>query len=201
MKTIIISAQLANGKDVAGNYLSGSLYAHTGDSWKVMGFAHAVKDVFCRTFGVNREFVEEWKRKPECPPMFDIPVRQALQQIGHGFRLIRSSIWIDIALQDEGENKIICDGRYRNEALAGQKMGALNLLLYRPGFLNDDPNPSESELKPVIEWYAESGLEGDVRQIKRPKGPDLYDFFIRNDGDLAGLYHKLEKWIVPAVLD
>jgi hypothetical protein len=216
MRVIGVGGQLASGKDELSNYLAEKLNERTSSGnrrWQRVGFAHAVKKVFMDTFGVSWEFIEEWKRKDEPPPGFDLPIRKCLQFIGDGFRKMKSNIWIEVALRTEN-NIILSDVRYINEARAIKEKGGITVLLWRPLFENDDPNPSESQIKPTIDWFVKSGLEGDVREEGIPEemsvtasqrlnnvacSPNLFDFFIRNESSLEDLYRKVDHCLVPAI--
>jgi len=197
---MIIAAfgQLANGKDTVCDYLFEKV---TGkNNWKRAAFANAVKDTFCQSFQVTREFIEEWKRIPEPPPGFILPIRQALQNIGDGFRKIVPTIWIDIALRSTND-LIISDGRYINEAIAVKNKQGLNILIYREGFLNDDPNPSEAQLRPLIEWCAknlESGpIDSSIYQ-DYPKDLSHFHYFIKNK-DKKDLLKHVDTNLLPFV--
>ena len=137
MKVIGVTGQLMAGKDVFCDYLAEELNKQE-IKWKRTAFANAVKDTFCNAFGVDRDFIEKYKRLPDVPDGFLMPIRQCLQFIGDGFRKIRNDIWIEIALRDNGENIIISDGRYFNEANAIRQKNGLMFLMYRPGYINDD---------------------------------------------------------------
>lgn len=249
MKVIGIGGQLACGKDTLADYLANRLNTllirEPYIPWKRIGFAHAVKKVFMDSFNVSWDFIEEWKRKDEAPPGFDKNIRKSLQFIGDGFRQIRSNIWIETAFR-ENVPKIISDVRYLNEARAIRAHGGLTVLVWRPGYENNDPNPSESQIKPTVDWFAESGYDGDVRGKDLPgetliasphvarggepcpagytgrlhpntegpndhwegdrlyKGvmdPSLFDFFIRNEGNLDQLYEKVDRLLIPAIED
>ena len=193
-------AQLANGKDTLCDYLVDVLPKNK--NWTRGAFANAVKDTYCKAFGVTREFIEEWKRKDECPPGMLMNVRKSLQFIGDGFRQIVPSIWIDIALRSE-DNLIISDGRYINEAKAVHNKNGLNILIYRDGYLNDDPNPSEAQLKPIIQYCLENKIaEGPINLFghkKYPKGLECFDFFIINNGSREDFYDKINKQLVPFI--
>jgi hypothetical protein len=174
--------------------------------WQRSAFANAVKEVYESAFGVNRDFVESWKRNPEPPPGFTKNVRQSLQFIGDGFRQIKGDIWIDIALRDEAKKLIISDSRYINEAKAIRAKGGLMVVLYRPGFLNDDPNPSESQIRPIVEWCDKYQSDGPIMMEvplaganSMPEGMEYYDFFLRNDGTLEDLYNKVDGLLVPYI--
>jgi hypothetical protein len=199
MKVIGIAGQLGNGKDVVADYLAARLnYDCETDGWKRSAFANAVKETFESAFGVDRDFIESWKRNPEPPPGFTKNVRQSLQFIGDGFRQIRPNIWIEVALRDESKQLIISDSRYINEARAVKAKGGLMIVLYRPGFLNDDPNPSEAQIRPVVEWFAKNLKEGPVPKcMDEPEWLQLYDYFLVNDGTLEDLYTKIDKSLLP----
>jgi hypothetical protein len=194
MNVIAFSGQLANGKDESADYLA-TLMA---PDWQRGAFANAVKDTFCDAFGVTREFIEKWKRNPEPPPGFKVTVRKGLQNIGDGFREIVEDIWIQIALRDKSKKQIISDGRYINEAKAVFDGGGVNILVYRPGYLNDDPNPSESQIRPIVEWFRDNHPEGEVKNIKNaPYGCQFYHYFLINDGNLDDLKNKIEYALFP----
>lgn len=203
MKAAWIFSQLGMGKDVLSDYLVTKL-----PGWERGSFANAVKNVFCESFGVTREFVEEWKRRSEIPPGMLVPVRQGLQMIGDGFRKIKDDIWIEIALRDENKNLCGSDGRYMNEARAMRAKGGISVVLYRPGFYNDDPNPSEAQIKPIVEWCDNTQRDGPINldipislanQFPHPEGIEYFNFFLRNDGNLEDLYKKVDDLLVPFI--
>jgi hypothetical protein len=215
MKLILCASQYGGGKDTIANYLVEKL----GGRWRRLGFADAVKKVFMDTFNVSWEFIEKWKRMDEIPPGFDMPIRQCLQFIGDGFRKIQNFCWIEIALRDNtlGEyitpyGKIISDGRYINEFKAIKNHEGINIIIWRKGHENNDPNPSESQIKPIVDWLVQSGLEGDITVLRTgshhqrfdtsveiPDAVKLFDIFIRNEGNLDELYAKVDKLIIPFV--
>lgn len=184
--------------------------------WQRAAFAANVKKVFCDTFGVDMAFVEEWKVKPEAPPGFDMPVRQALQFIGDGFRKIRGTIWLDLAFRDKTNPKIISDVRYINEFTRVKAEGGLNILIGRPDKLNDDPNGSEAQIRPYVDWalrafhpsqkfidlrdvdYATLAKKLDPETLP-PEGMNLLDVFIRNDGTIEELQDTVDTKLVPFV--
>ena len=133
MKIIGFASQLAMGKDTAADYLAEQLNKSRklGD-WIRCGFADAVKNTFCQAFDVDRQFLEKWKRINHPPENMLMPIRQALQFIGDGFRNIKSDIWIDIALRDTSKQLIISDCRYHNEAKNIHQRGGINVVIYRP---------------------------------------------------------------------
>jgi hypothetical protein len=202
MKVIGVAGQMRNGKDEISDYVAPKL------GWGRGAFAKSVKQVFMDTFDVTWEFIEEWKVKKEIPPGFDMPMRQSLQFIGDGFRKIQSNIWLELFFRKAKTPTVVSDVRYINELKKTVDVGGLTVLVYRPGFVNDDPNGSEAQIRPVVEWFTETGLEGDVikQLMQQPQCcPDIpnaclhVDLFIINDGTLEDLYEKCDKWIFPLV--
>lgn len=213
MRIIGVAGQLAQGKDVLCDELCKILNQRLVDShsaekqsdlWERGSFALAVKKVFMMGFGVDLDFIEQYKRLEEAPPGYKKNIRKSLQFIGDGFRQIKDNIWIEIALRED-KNLIFSDCRYHNEAKAIKGYGGITVLLYRPGYLNDDPNPSESQIKPVVEWCASNITEGLISpQLLNfddfPIEIKDYDYFFINDaGNLSDLYSKIRLQLVPYV--
>lgn len=213
-----IGGMMQNGKDSIANYLKGKLdndpdFPHI---WERAAFATNVKRVFADTFNVSFDFIEEWKVKPECPPGFDMPVRQSLQFIGDGFRKIKSTIWIDLTFRDKLD-KIISDVRYLNEAERVFGEEGFNILIAHPDRINDDPNGSEAQIRPYAVWCLENlpgacssprdymtGLMIDDEKAYeklRAKLPALEHFhlFVRNDRTIQYLYETTDKYVVPSI--
>lgn len=193
MKTIGLAGQCRNGKDVAADYLGEKL------GWDRDAFAKNVKRVYCETFDVDLDFVEEWKSNPEVPPGFDMNVRKGLQFIGDGFRKIQGNIWIELAFRNRTRPVIISDVRYVNELKKIRSVGGINVLIYRTGFLNDDPNGSEAQIRPFVEYFVDQGFEGVFRPESDVGEMNLVDVFLRNDGTLDDLYAKLDEIVLPYV--
>ncbi len=204
-KIIGLAGQLASGKDSVANYLVKRLrrFDSVDYDWKRVGFADAVKKVFMDSFGVDLDFIEEWKRKDEVPPGFDLNIRKSLQYIGDGFRKIQANIWIKKALQNN-HNMVISDCRYVNEAKMIREHNGITVLLWRKGWENDDPNPSESQIRPFVDWCVENCKDGPITHYESCPScgkwwPELkyYDFFLRNEGSVEDLYDKIEKILIP----
>lgn len=208
MYVVGCSGQAQMGKDTLADRLKDRLNDSTDMVWTRSAFAGNVKKVYCETFDVDLAFVEEWKVKPEVPPGFDMPVRQALQFIGDGFRKIRSTIWLDLAFRDKNSPTIISDVRYVNEFLRVKQEGGLNILIGRPDKLNDDSNGSEAQIKPYIEWclkYFNGNkfwdlrsywLHGFHRDNNPPEHIEAFDVFVRNDGTKEELYELIDRELV-----
>ena len=195
-----VAGQMQNGKDTIADYLAEKI------NWNREAFALNVKRVFMDTFNVDLDFIEEWKVNPEIPEGFDLPIRQGLQYIGDGFRKIQGNIWIDLAFRKLTGPSIISDVRYINEIRKVRTEGGLNVLVWRPGKENDDPNGSEAQLRPIIEWFKSIGLEGFVVERSQlpekvlsnaTEGASMVDVFIRNEEGLEELYAKVDDLIVP----
>lgn len=198
------AAQLNSGKDVLCDYLFDKL--NVNGFWKRSAFANAVKNVYERSFGVDRDFIEVWKRDPNPPPGMLMNVRKGLQFIGDGFRQIKSDIWIDIVFREnENKNIIISDCRYINEAKAIKNKNGITVLMHRVGFLNDDPNPSESQIRPIVEFCLNKLKDGaipnlsSIAALNPPEGIEYYDFFLNNDGTIQDLYNKVDKLLIPFI--
>jgi hypothetical protein len=188
MKLIGCAGQARNGKDVTADHLARKL------GWNRGAFASNVKRIFCDAFGVDYEFIEHWKTVPNAPEDFQMAVRNALQFIGDGFRQIKGEVWIDMLLRDEPDSLIISDIRYVNELRAVRKRGGVNVLIYRPGFMNDDPNDSEAVMRRFATHFLKMGREGSVSSSG---DYGLVDFFIVNDGSVDDLFAKIDDLVVP----
>lgn len=186
-----VAGQFRQGKDKASDYTAERLGLGRG------AFANGVKRAFCEYFGVDMEFVEYWKVRQEPPPGFLMNVRRALQFIGDGFRSIKEDIWIERLFARTPGDVVISDVRYPNELASVKARGGFNLLLYRPGFMNDDPNDSEARIRVFAEHFLGLGVEGRVNS----EGDfGMVDFFLVNDGDLDDLYAKIDELVLPHLL-
>lgn len=219
------AGQMRMGKDVAADYLAKKLPIEQEVINVRTSFAGNVKKVYCDTFNVDKDFIEKWKTNPDPPPGFNMNVRKALQFIGDGFRQIKASIWMDLIFNQPVEydeydmriNKqvIISDVRYVNEMRRIKEENGMVVLLCRPGFENDDPNPSESEVRPIIDHfnsfnYYGKPFEGSTKDLFKdyseadkfglPLGTEYVDFFLRNDGTLEELYDKIDHLLVPYIV-
>ena len=211
-----VAAQAQMGKDTLADRLQEKLNEKIVSeltigtpikTWQRAAFAANVKRVFEDTFDVDREFTEEWKVKLGVnPPGFDMPVRNALQFIGDGFRKIKSSIWIDLCFRDH-HPKIISDVRYVNEFARIKAEGGLNILIGRPDKLNEDSNGSEAQIRPYIDW-ALKNFEGSFVDLSRfaysksdppPEHFEKFDVFIRNDKSKEEFYEVIENKLVDFV--
>jgi hypothetical protein len=197
LKTIGIGGQLNSAKDTVANYLVEKLSQKSCIPWVRNAFANKVKEVFEQAFGKTREWVEEWKRIDEPAPGFDLNVRQCLIGIGDGFRKMKASIWIERAFEKQMFHQIISDCRYINESEYIRNAGGMTILLWRKGHENTLPNASEQQLMPFVRKCLETGAEGRLSEdMEIP-----FNFFIRNEGSLQDLYEKLDRLIIPSVIE
>jgi len=195
MKYVCMAGQMRSGKNVTGEYICSRL------GLEQTSFARPVKEIFCRTFGVNMDFVEEWKVRPEPPPGFKKTVRQSLQFIGDGFRSMNPDVWVDYAFENNPPNSCYMDGRYINEISMVKNEGGVNVLIWRPGYENNDSNESEAQIKRLVDWFVENGVrDGLVEGLDYDAGPvgcDLIDYFLINDGDIRSLHSKIDSLLIP----
>lgn len=194
IKLIGTAGQAGFGKDEVCDYIAKYL-----PSWKRIAFAKEVKNIFCNAFNVEPEFIEKWKRNPEPPPGFLKNIRKSLQFIGDGFRQIHSDVWVDLCFHKNPLPLIVSDVRYINEMKRVHEAGGYVILLYRENMLNDDPNGSESQIRPILEYFNHYHEEGpiDVLRSFHPSGAEYVNFFLRNNGTLEDLYAKIDRILVP----
>jgi hypothetical protein len=194
---LCVAGQMRSGKNVVGDHIC----ARAG--FKPASFARPVKDIFCRSFGADLEFVETWKVKDQPPPGFKKSVRQALQFIGDGFREISPNVWVEYAFANSPLKSCFTDGRYVNELATVRNAGGLNILLWRPSHENNDANESEAQIRRVVDWFVSQGVrDSKVHCSDRgnaPQGCDFVDFFIVNDGTLFDLYAKIDRIVLPHI--
>lgn len=196
MKFICVAGQMRSGKNVTGEYICGKR------NFEPASFAKPVKEIYCRTFGVDMDFIEKWKVRDEPPPGFKKTVRQSLQFIGDGFREINPNVWVDYAFNNNPEMSCYMDGRYLNEISRVRGEGGVNILIWRPKYENNDTNQSEAQIRPLVDWFASRRIEGDVGMLdfsSAPKGCELINFFLINEGDILNLYSKIERLVLPKI--
>jgi len=212
MYIIGVAGQAQMGKDTLADKLCVELNKKN-KQWSRSAFANAVKQIFCKSFDVDLEFIEKWKVVSENPPGFDMNVRQALQFIGDGFRKIKSEIWLDVFFIKNNSPTIISDVRYLNEFKRIKKEGGLNIIIGRPDKLNNDPNGSESQIRPYVEWlinkyekdekYVINLRNIDWESVHRtdnlppPDHIELFDIFVCNCGSIEKLYNSVDNYVVP----
>lgn len=177
-----IAGQHDNGKDELGRLLAARLGSH----WQKAAFAHKVKEVVCAAFGCSLSFIEGWKRRADPPPGWSRPMRDLLQFVGDGLRQWKHDVWLPHVLRQRF--RVVCDLRYLNEAEALRGAGHPVILVWRPGFENDDPHPSESELTSLRQEFVARGVRG-------PTGHPLVGYFVVNDGAPEDMLGQLSPLI------
>ena len=209
-KIVCFSGQMQSGKDTAADMLAECLNDSIKDQCDTFGYpssfdplfnrvawADSDKDAFCRYFGKNRQFIEDWKRESDPPPGYLKTMRESLQWIGDGFRQIYPDVWVD-SLFDLNCNPIrhfiISDGRYPSEWQAVQERKGINILMWRPGYENTVDHPSESQIIPVIEKLQPKGCKLHTRPI--PGDGTVFDYFIINDGTKDDLRDQIAGRVV-----
>jgi hypothetical protein len=101
-----------------------------------------------------------------------------------------------MAMQAVQGNSIISDGRYINEGRAIYNQGGVNILVWRPGYENDDPNRSEAEIRPLINYCLATKQDGPINIVPSsnpPYGIEFYHYFLRNDGDVTHLQTRIKE--------
>lgn len=188
MRIIGCFSQFENGKNLVADYIQKRL----GNHWYRCGFADNVKKVFCNIFDKDLEFIEKWKRSKEIPPGFTQTVREILVFIGDGCRSACPDIWIR-KLLNEDKDYLISDGRYLLESDYIHKKGGYTILIWRPGYENDFPNPSEQEIMPFV-----NKMKNKPDGLTNGEIP--FTFWLKNDGTLEDLYKKIDEIIIPVLL-
>jgi len=208
-----VAGQAQNGKDTLADYLQVTLNELRCENyWQRGAFAKAVKQIFMDTFGKDMDYIEKWKVVPEAPPDLDMPVRQALQFIGDGFRKIKASIWIDLLIRDKTP-RIVSDARYVNELKAVYESGGFNILVVRPDRINDDPNGSEAQMRPfadyVMAYYNSVGkiigrvIDPELIQILGETPPEGWQYLhcvVVNDGTIKSLHNDIDQFVSPRII-
>lgn len=196
MAFIGIAGQRQVGKDTTANKLKESLNSKLkSEYWKRSSFAYNVKKIFCDTFDFDPDLIDEWKIKDEVPNGIDIPVRQALIEVGNGFRKIRSSIWIDLIFKDKSP-QIISDVRFINELVATMDHNGYNVLIVNPNKINYDP--AEQELLPLILWAINNPdviipPKDAFERLGAPISIKYINYILWNDKSIEDLYRKIDN--------
>lgn len=172
-----ITGQKFSGKSTVAKMLSEML------GYKVVSFADKLKDITCVLSGCTREQLENYDfkecelvpnhLKPYCGNAEFPTYRAFLQHFGSEvMRGINDSIWIDCTLDNCGENAIISDVRFPNEAKAIKEQGGIIIRVEREGLQSSDTHSSETAMKQIV--------------------PDV---IIDNNRDLRALYSNVSSWV------
>lgn len=197
---ILVSGQFSNGKSHVAEYLCDQLnHQNQTGQWINKALATPVKQIYMQAFNKSAAFIEKWKRIPEPPPGMLMTVRQALQMIGDGFRQVDPNCWIEICMRDTIQ-KIISDGRYLSEARYIRDHKGVNVVVYRPGYLNDDPNGSEAEIRGIVDFCLATNQNGQfMTTVEQLNTTIPYHYFLRNDGTLDDLNAKIVGDLIPFI--
>lgn len=103
-----------------------------------------------------------WEGAKEIPE-----VRRTLQRLGVAMRNVQHDVWVAATMRDvyaAGDDVVVTDVRFPNEAEMVRKMGGYLVRVDRPGLPDDDGHVSEHAWRSIVP-----------------------DFVVNNDGDLEDL--------------
>ena len=133
---------------------------HNATGYEVVSFADKLKDVCCVLSGCTREDLENYEFKenelvpdylrPYCLNADKPTFRAFLQHFGSEvMRGVNDNIWIDCTLSNCGENAIISDCRFPNEAKAVKARGGIVIKVVRPDAKAEDSHQSETRIDEI----------------------------------------------------
>jgi hypothetical protein len=137
---------------------------HNATGYEVVSFADKLKDITCVLSGCTREQLEDYDFKekelvpdylvPYCSQWHKPTFRAFLQYFGSEvMRGYNNNIWIDCTLSNCGENAIISDCRFPNEAKAVKARGGIVIKVVRPNAKADDSHQSETLIDEIDADY------------------------------------------------
>jgi hypothetical protein len=152
---------------------------HNATGYEVVSFADKLKDITCVLSGCTREHLEDYDFKetqlvpdylrPYCLNAEKPTFRAFLQHFGSEvMRGVNDNIWIDCTLSNCGENAIISDCRFPNEAKAVKARGGIVIKVVRPDVKASDSHQSETmidEIVPDYTLYNDTTLENLVANV------------------------------------
>lgn len=149
-----ITGQKFSGKSTVAKMLSEML------GYKVVSFADKLKDVTCVLSGCTREDLEDYNFKEhQLVPIYMRPYcgndekptyRAFLQHFGSEvMRGVNDNVWIDATLLNCGDNAIISDCRFPNEADAIQSAGGIVVRVERNIIDSSDNHISETAMADI----------------------------------------------------
>jgi hypothetical protein len=147
-----------SGKSTVAKMLSEML------GYETHSFADKLKYITCILSGCTREDLENYDFKenelvpdylrPYCLNAEKPTYRAFLQHFGSEvMRGINDGIWIDCTLSNCGENAIISDCRFPNEAKAIKERGGVVIKVVRDSVVSDDTHQSETKIDEIEPDY------------------------------------------------
>lgn len=170
---IAITGHKFSGKSTVARILGNA----TG--WEIVSFADKLKDITCVLSGCTREQLEDYNFKenelvpdylrPYCGNAEKPTFRAFLQYFGSEvMRGVNDNIWIDSTLSNYGEDCIVSDCRFPNEAKAVKARGGIVIKVVRPDVKVEDSHQSETridEIVPDYTLYNDTTLENLVAKV------------------------------------
>lgn len=137
---------------------------HNATGYPVVSFADKLKDITCVLSGCTREQLEDYDFKenglvpdylrPYCGNIKKPTFRAFLQHFGSEvMRGVNDNIWIDCTISNCGENAIISDCRFPNEAKAVKARGGIVIKVVRPDAKASDSHQSETRIDEIDADY------------------------------------------------
>lgn len=190
-KIICVAGPIASGKSTVAEIL----YRQVQDHFVLCAFADELKAIICRTFGVNIDFINQWKRRDEIPPGFTKTMRETMQFIGEEFRKLKPGCWADFLLNQQYLkcNLIISDGRYIDEIETIKKNNGKVILVWKPDCNLDCEHHSETEVSSTVKHFLGQNTTG-------PNFVEHVDFFIKNDKTKEDLESNIIFNLMPVLL-
>ena len=136
---------------------------HNATGYQVVSFADKLKDITCVLSGCTREQLEDYDFKenelvpdylrPYCLNAEKPTFRAFLQHFGSEvMRGVNDNIWIDCTLSNCGEDCIVSDCRFPNEAKAVKARGGIVIKVVREG-CGGDSHCSEVGVDEIVPDY------------------------------------------------
>lgn len=155
---IAITGHKFSGKSTVARLLGNA----TG--WEIVSFADKLKDITCVLSGCTREQLEDYEFKetqlvpdylrPYCLNAEKPTFRAFLQYFGSEvMRGVNDNIWIDCTLSNCGEDCIVSDCRFPNEAKAVKVRGGIVIKVVRPDAKTEDSHQSETRIDEIDADY------------------------------------------------
>jgi hypothetical protein len=137
---------------------------HNATGYAVVSFADKLKDITCILSGCTRDDLENYDFKenvlvpdylqPYCLNAKIPTFRAFLQHFGSEvMRGINDNIWIDCTLSNCGEDCIVSDCRFPNEAKAVKARGGIVIKVVRPDTKAEDSHQSETLIDEIKADY------------------------------------------------